>query len=284
MSKPQISRLCFLSMLLTIVVSGCALLPVAKCELHDGTLSVQAWPGNPEGVNFTEPSGIVYHEQRGTLFVVGDEGHMAEFGLDGQLVKRAHVRFADFEGITYNPETNLLYVAVEGEELILEFDPHDFELLRQFSIDRYYQGELLLPSGGQGVEAITFVPNPDHPQGGTFYLTNQSQGSEGDEPSLLIEVEVPLTSQATESLTAQVSMAIPMATLDLSGLHYDSVCGHLILISDRGNTLQVIGLDGEIAATYALPGQDQEGITLDAQDNIYIAQDSGAILRATWDQ
>jgi len=193
------------------------------------------------------------------------------------------VRFADFEGITYNPETNLLYVAVEGEELILEVSPQDFSLLRQFSIERFYGDELLLKPGGQGVEAITFVPDPNHEQGGTFYLANQSLGDDED-LSLIIEVVAPLHSDAAEPLTAQVVKVLPMDTLDLSGLQYDPACGHLLVISDSANTILEVTLSGDVSGAYTLPGVDQEGITVDDLGNFYIAQDSGEIRQAKWDQ
>ena len=71
--------------------------------------------GNIDRDRFNEPSGIVYHEERGTLFVVGDEGHIGEMKRGGKYVKKKHLRHADFEGITVHPATGLLYVAVEGE-------------------------------------------------------------------------------------------------------------------------------------------------------------------------
>lgn len=48
-------------------------------------------------VVFDEPSGIVFHAQRGTLFVVGDEGDIGEFQTDGRLVQQARHLDADDE-------------------------------------------------------------------------------------------------------------------------------------------------------------------------------------------
>ena len=50
--------------------------------------------GNIDRDRFNEPSGIVYHEERGTLFVVGDEGHIGEIKRGGKYVKKKHLRHA----------------------------------------------------------------------------------------------------------------------------------------------------------------------------------------------
>ena len=36
---------------------------------------------------FKEPSGLTYSQERGTIFVVGDEGHIAELDKNGKLLK-----------------------------------------------------------------------------------------------------------------------------------------------------------------------------------------------------
>lgn len=83
-----------------------------------GATVIQGWgqTGNIDRVGFKEPSGICFHPARETLFVVGDRGHVGEMQTDGTLVRERRIRKADFEGITCNPGTGLLYIAVEGEE------------------------------------------------------------------------------------------------------------------------------------------------------------------------
>ena len=91
-------------------------------------------------LNLNGPSGIVFHPGRGTLFIVGDRGDIVEVQTDGTLVKQKRIRDADFEGITCDPSTGLLYIAVEGEERIVEIDPEDFSVLREFAINRVLEG------------------------------------------------------------------------------------------------------------------------------------------------
>jgi uncharacterized protein YjiK len=217
--------------------------------------------------------------------VVGDEGDIGEFQPDGTLIKKECILNADFEGVTYNPSTGFLYVAVEGEEKILEIDAEDFRIIREFYIERMFKGSMLLKSGGDGVEAITFVPDPNHHEGGTFYLTNQSFDSEDQEdPSIIFEVEVPLKSGAAEvpDLIATIIRYFSLEVGDLSGLHYDQASDHLYVISDMLDTFFEITKTGKILKSFPLPGKDQEGITLDGAGFVYIAQDSGGIIKFIW--
>ena len=133
-----------------------------------GIVFPNTWVGNIDKIEFNEPSGIVFHRARGTLFVVGDGGDICEIETDGTLIQQKHIRRADFEGITYDPSTGLLYVAIEGEEKIVEFEPEGLAEIRAFAIQRTFEGEMRLKPGGSGIEAITFVPDSGHPHGGTF--------------------------------------------------------------------------------------------------------------------
>jgi myo-inositol-hexaphosphate 3-phosphohydrolase len=235
------------------------------------------WIGNIDQVNFNEPSGIVFHPWRETLFIVGDEGDICEIQRDGTLVKQKRICYADFEGITCDPSTGLLYIAIEGEEKIIEVDPEDFRVLREFAINRTFQGAMVLKAGGQGIEAITFVPDSNHPEGGTFYVTNQGLDLENKEdPSAIFEIEAPLRSG---SAGAKIIRYFSLGVLDLSGLYYDEINDHLCAISDAMNTFLEITRDGKIVRSYAFPGYNQEGIAVDREGFLYIAQDSGGIIK-----
>jgi uncharacterized protein YjiK len=283
MTRKDIFQQYILSLWLLLVFIGYGWCVEAEAGSWNTCFSQQA--EDIKQVYLNEPSGIVFHAQRGTLFVVGDEGDLGEFHPDGTLVKQKHILNADFEGVTYNPSTEFLYVAVEGEEKILEIDPEDFRVLRQFYIERMFKGRMLLKPGGNGIEAITFVPDPDHPEGGTFYLTNQSFDVDAQEdPSIIFEVEVPLKSSPAEvpDLIATIIRYFSLGVGDLSGLHYDRTRDHLYVISDMLDTFFEITRTGKVLKSFPLPGTDQEGITLDGAGFVYIAQDSGGIMKIKW--
>lgn len=232
---------------------------------------------------FNEPSGIVFHPGRGTLFMVGDEGDVGEMKTDGTGLRQVHVRAADFEGITVNPATGLLYVAIEGEERILEVDPESFAVLRECAIPRQFRGLELLAPGGQGLEGIAFVPDAKHPEGGTFFVANQGfADSPKNDPSVVLEVVAPLKTGVGKELTATILRDIYPGVPDIGDLCYDPARQRLYLVSDTTNTFWEMNLKGELLRGYAFPGNDQEGITVDPQGFVYVAQDSGGFLRSEW--
>ena len=220
------------------------------------------WKGDiaPEG--FIEPSGICWHGQRQTLFVVGDEGDIAEIKPDGKLVKHKQLRAAaDFEGVTHDPATGLLYVAEEEAESILEVHPETLTILREFSLPRSFKGKTLLRAGAEGIEGITFVPDPGFAQGGLFYVANQSYSLSNEQDiSAVFRVELPLRSRQGK---ARILGYFSPGVIDLAGLYYDAQTNHILVISDATNTVLTYSLDQQLVSMHALPADYQEGITVD---------------------
>ena len=225
-------------------------------------------------IKFKEPSGITYHPQRDTLFVVGDSGMLTEVKSDGTLVRQEKVLGgASFERVTGNPATGLLYVALEGHDKILEMSPDEFTVLRDINIDRMFEGKELIKKGGGGLEGIVFVPNNS---GGTFYLTNQSDELTGNDPSIIFEVEF---DESADKPVARIVRYFSTGVTDMSGLFYLPDKDQLLVISDDNNLLLTVSPTGEVLQTVALPGKKQEGIALDGQGNLYIAEDSDSVVK-----
>jgi len=270
-----------------LVAAGCALL-TAGCACTDAGPVTDPdrvafryeWHGNIEKSGFPEPSGIVFDGARGTLFVIGDEGDICEMTTDGKVLRRAVVRTgADFEGLARDPATGLLYAAIEGEEKIVEVDPATLKALREFTVPRRLGDVELFKPGGNGIEAICFVPDPFTPEGGTFFVANQSFSYDPNgEKSVIVELEVPTRSSHTGGEARILGWFAP-GVIDLSGLEYDRANGHLLAISDATNTLMEMTRRGRILRVIAFPGNDQEGIALDDRGFMYIAQDCGGVLK-----
>ncbi len=238
------------------------------------------WVGNITKSQIAEPSGITYHAARRSLFVADDSGSIYETQLNGNIVQSKNLSELDIEGITVNPNTGLLYAVVEGDETILELDPETLSIQREFSIARNFEGEQILKKGGMGIEAIAFVPDVSHPEGGTFWVGNQSFSLKPkDEPSVICEVMVPLRSATTRKAEGTIINAYRMNFIDISGLAYDAQGDHLVLVSDTSNLLVELKREGTILGQYLLPGDEQEGIVLDGLGYMYIAQETGEIIK-----
>ncbi len=236
----------------------------------------QGFGGYLDVEGFPEPSGICFHPLRKTLFVVSDEGMIAELETDGTPVFYQAVK-GDLEGVAVNPKIGLLHAVKEGEDVILEFDPDKKEVTREFPLNRSYQGnpQFLAKSEGydNGIESIAFVEDQSHPEGGTFYVGNQW------DPPCVLEIYVPLRTSQEKSAEARILRVLPLAIYDPSAMFFDPQTGLLNVGSDADNILVEITLEGKIVREYAFIGDSQEGIARDEEGYLYIAQDSGRLLK-----
>jgi len=241
------------------------------------------WPGTAgfggdiDQYRFKEPSGIVFDPKRGTLFVVDDGGLVGEITKEGRPVFVKEVP-GDLEDITLDPRTGLLYIVVEGEDVILEFDPDRREVTRQFPINRAWRGnpnflEKQMNKYDNGLESLAFVPNPVHPEGGTFYAGNQW------DPAVVVELLVPLRSSREPTAEARIIRVLPVKIDDPAAIYFDPRTRRLNILSDADNILYEVTLEGWLMAQYAFPGNDQEGLARDDEGYLYIAQDNGGIIR-----
>ena len=229
-----------------------------------------------------EPSGIVYHPGRNTLFAVGDSGDVYELSLTYSVLRTSHISNSDFEGITVDPASGLLYIVVEGADSILELLPDTLIVQREFPVDRFFKGSLVLAPGGNGLEAITYVPDASLPGGGIFYVANQSRDISGaPDSSALLALQLPRNAQTAAKIRVPVIAYYPMPISDISGLQYNPARDTLFMISDNNNLLSEVSRDGTVLASCPLPGKDQEGITQTPDGMLSIAQDSGGILTCT---
>ncbi len=235
--------------------------------------------GNIDQQGIIEPSGICFHPFRKTLCVVSDEGELFEIETDGTPV--FNVKFPedfDLEDVTVHPQTGLLYLVREGEDVVLEFDLDRKEVVRIFPINREYNGnpeflEKTTDEYDNGIESITFVPDENHPEGGTFYIGNQY------DPSCIMEVLIPLKSSMTKTAEAKILRVLSFDLKDPAALFYDQKTGLLNVVNDADNIFVELTLDGKLVNEYAFLGNEQEGIAWDEEGFLYIAQDTGGIIR-----
>jgi uncharacterized protein YjiK len=236
--------------------------------------------GDIDQQGIVEPSGICFHPLRKTLFVVSDEGELFEIETEGTPI--FNFKFPedyDLEGVTVHPQTGLLYIVREGEDIILEFDPVKKEVMRTFPLNREYQGNPNFLEKQEeekydnGIESITFVSDENHPEGGTFYIGNQL------DPSCIMEVLVPIKTSQAKTAEARILRVLLFDLNDPAAMYYDPITGLLNVVSDADNIFVELTLTGKMVKEYAFLGNDQEGIARDDDGFLYIAQDIGGIIR-----
>jgi uncharacterized protein YjiK len=263
-------------------VLAAALLGAAAC----GCPSIRfpyLWPGTPgfggdiDAQKIPEPSGICFDPARRVLFVVSDEGWLYEITREGAPI--SHWRLpGDLEAVTLDPQTGLLYVVIEGEDVILEFDRDRGEISRRFPINRSFRGDpdflqKQTRAYDNGVECLVFVPDGNSPEGGVFYAGNQW------DPPMMMELAVPIRTSWAPEAEARIVRVLPCRIDDPAGVYYDPRTRLLNVVSDADNILYEVTLQGRIVRRFAFPGNDQEGLARDDQGYLYIAQDSGGIIK-----
>jgi hypothetical protein len=272
--------------LVLLVCVSCAVL--AGTSLRAATPFPGDEPGVPIGENLTvdcpdhrgkfESSGLVW-QSRATgesLFVVSDSGKLARMDAAG-IVTGCWTIAGDLEALSLiDPLSPEIYIGVEYDESptvlsprILEFDADAGAVTREFDLTELATF-ITIPDdpleSPQGLEALTFVPDPGHTEGGLFYAGLQEDGR-------IYVFELPIVSGG-ESATL-VNILTPMPGLaGIRALHYHRTNDVLYAIFDDGITVLLLAMsaDGSLIASWDLPGREQEGVAVQGCD-LFVAED-----------
>lgn len=235
----------------------------------------------------TNPSGALWHPRLERLLIVDDGdatggGAIYSMKSDGTGVERWSVP-GDLEGIAYaDPESDLVYVGVEEPAAILEFDLRRRKVLREFDLSHWISAGPV----NRGLEALAFVPDPKHPEGGRFYAGHQATGR-------VFLFSLPLRSDPASRRASYLGHFTPrwllpsvLGTPDVAGLDFDRDSGLLFVIFDLMNRIVALKADPSDPAHWTrvgdweLPGSRQEGIAIRPDTcELFIAGDGGEILR-----
>lgn len=224
-------------------------------------------------VGALEPSGLVFDRPSGHLFVVGDEGTLSEVSGDGQAVS-SQAGLSNLEDVAFHdPSGNLVLLSEKKARLIL-FDPVTKTEIRKFRLDK---GGLLGEEAGepnQGFEGLAFREDAKHEGGGVFYMTHQRS------PSLVVAVAFDLREHERTIGAADVIARFKLPGFrDLTAITYVPQLDRLLVVADYRDRILVLKLDGSLEEEIALPGLKQEGIALDQQGRLWIADERAGLLR-----
>ncbi len=224
--------------------------------------AVRIWEGG-------EPSGIVWHTRLHKYIWVDDGGWLNFLDDDGTEVV-SHYLGGDLEGVTVaSSESDYVYVGVENPDSILEVHVWTGEVRRSFDLTAWMTG-----SDNAGLEALTFVADEAHGEGGVFYAGLQADGN-------IYKFSLPIVSSSSSTTVAYEGMIQIAGRTDLSGLCYHGASDTVYALFDTSNEIVRLSPDGAVLGAEALGGDDQEGIAIRGCE-IAIAEDSSEIWVYPW--
>jgi len=202
-----------------------------------------------------EASGISYCQNSKTLIVANDEGSYYEIRPDGKILTSYKLGEYDLEGVVC--EEKRIVFAVEDKGLLL--------------VDRKTQKtQLLLLKGKKfklskksGIEGITKIDKK-------YYLSIQAKKKKNSKILIV---------KAGKNY-AKIEKIINHRIIDSAGMEFHN--NKLYIVSDKKDKLYIYSLKREkVLKKIKLPKFAQEGITFDNNENIYFADDDGAVLKYT---
>jgi uncharacterized protein YjiK len=219
-----------------------------------------------------EPSGIAFYPPSNHLFVVGDEGAIAEIDDAGKVVKTTKIE-AQVEDLTvHTPSGSLILVSESRSELIL-YDAAAGHEMKRWPLDLESILGTSIGDRNQGFEGLAFRPVEGQPGGGIFYLTHQRS------PAMVIALAFDPSGPARRLGADSVISRWSLSYDDLTAVAWAEPLGKLLVIADAKDRLLVIRPeDGAVEAEIPIPGQQQEGLALDASGALWIADDADKAL------
>lgn len=214
-----------------------------------------------------ETSGAVWHTGLQRLFVVTGDGDAHSFDPEASGRSRHYNGWRSLEAITVaDPDSNFVYLGVEDSKEIWELDLTTEEISRVFDLN-----ELLRGMKRDGLEGLTFVPDPDHPEGGLFYLGVESTGE-------IHALSLPIASSRTSvDVSYRFTLDLEDQREELSGLHYDPLLQLLFVVYKKDGRLRAYSDEGVLVREWIFEADDLQGVTT-AGYALILAEEKGRLV------
>jgi uncharacterized protein YjiK len=214
-----------------------------------------------------EPSGVVFHPGRGHLFVVGDEGTLAELDANGARIDVRGVQGNLEDVAVYAPSGDLVLLSEMSSELIL-YDPVARQEKKRWKMDT---AAILGQEPGdrnQGFEGIAFRADRKRRGGGLFYLAHQRT------PAMVVALvwdpSSPPGPLGADAVLARWSLE---PHEDLTAVTYVPSIDRILVLTDKSDRIMILTSTGTIESEVEVPGEQQEGLTVDGKGDVWLADD-----------
>jgi uncharacterized protein YjiK len=214
-----------------------------------------------------EPSGVAFHAQTGHLFVIGDDGKIAELDAGGRAVRSLALPGNLEDVAVHNPTGDLVVLSELNSELIL-YDAAGHKERKRWRLDKAAVLGSATADPNQGFEGLAFRPDGAQPGGGMFYLAHQR--SPATVVAIALDPARPAGALGADIVKGRWELS---GYEDLTAITYVAELDRLLVVSDAQDVLIVMNTDGTVERDVPIPGKQQEGIAVDGQGNVWIADD-----------
>ena len=206
------------------------------------------------GVKVEELSGLCMNKDSTAFWAVGDEGDLCKVSFSGAVTRVLSLDL-DSEGITINPETGDLYIAVEGDQMVCRVAAPDY---RKVDTLFYIKEALERDFDNNGLEGIAFY------QDSLLFVGSQ-------EDALL------WTCKFDGTIVSRISLRTEAPQIEeVAGLYYDAPKKWLWVTDSDACKVFVFSTENfDLVTTYDLPSiENAESICLDRPHNtLWIGSD-----------
>lgn len=236
----------------------CVMLLMFSCKDKEPTDPVLEYPiGELELVhsyelNVPEPSGLSFGPGGNTLLTVSDNSNQIyELDFEGNILRVLNFNGRDLEGVTYNPDENLIAVVDERDREVTLVDYDSGNKTETFVIN------ISIGSENSGLEGISYNNNSKY-----YYIVNEIN------PGILV------IWNPDAGIISQDNLKF---ALDYSGVYVDADQSHLWFVSDESQLVYQCDYSNNVLMAFNLGELKFEGIAIDG-DMIYLVNDATARL------
>jgi len=225
-----------------------------------------------------EPSGLAFHEKRGTILLVDDEGTLVELDTDLNEKNRWKIE-GDLEAITIHPSTGMARISAGREGQLLEFDLKAGQVMRRSTLAMGAHPEFLeVQDPNRGVEGLTYVPGKDHP---VLYVVHEIS------PPRMVRMTCQFPMEAPQPAAGAGAGGLPaesIATADkawdvgmrsMNDLAFDAATNTFLVTGAKEKTIRVLDASTKMLRSFDLPGPYPEGFCLLPNGDALVVHDSG---------